>query len=88
MVVTDDLNAAAVAGVPVGERATRFIAAGGDLVLTGDPRQAQPMLAALLAKAASDPTFQAQLDASTKRVLTVKAKNGLVPGCSLSSGGS
>ena len=88
VVVTDDLNAAAVAGVPVGERATRFIAAGGDLVLTGDPRQAQPMLAALLAKAASDPTFQAQLDASTKRVLTVKAKNGLVPGCSLSSGGS
>ena len=35
VVITDDVGAAqAVADVPVGQRATRFIAAGGDIVLT------------------------------------------------------
>nr|WP_257907475.1 glycoside hydrolase family 3 N-terminal domain-containing protein [Janibacter limosus] len=36
--ITDDVGAAkAVSATPVGERATKFIAAGGDIVLTADP---------------------------------------------------
>ena len=43
VVITDDVGAAAaVASVPVGERATRFIAAGGDIVLTANAAQAPP----------------------------------------------
>ena len=36
--------AVAVASVPVAQRAVRFVAAGGDLVLTVDPQTAAPML--------------------------------------------
>src|SRR5699024_11990153 len=35
LIISDDLNAAAVRHVPVGQRAVRFIAAGGDMALTG-----------------------------------------------------
>jgi len=50
VVITDDVGLArAVATVPVGQRATRFIAAGGDIVLTARPSQAPAMLAAIAA---------------------------------------
>ena len=79
VVVTDDVGAAkAVASVPVGERAVRFLAAGGDLVLTADPAQLPTMLAAVQARAATDPAFAASVRDSVARVVALKARFGLV----------
>jgi beta-N-acetylhexosaminidase len=79
VVVSDDLgSAASVARVPVGQRATRFVAAGGDIVLTTVASQAPAMVAALLAKRAASPAFAARLDASAARVLDLKARLRLV----------
>jgi beta-N-acetylhexosaminidase len=79
VVITDDVGAAkAVAAVPVGQRATRFIAAGGDIVLTAKASQAAAMLKAIAAKRAASPSFAAQVDAAAARVLDLKADLGLV----------
>jgi len=79
VVITDDVNAAALAGIPAGERAVRFIAAGGDIVLNGDPGATEAMIVALRARAADDAEFAAQVDASVTRVLTLKDEMGLLP---------
>ncbi|TPG19789.1 glycoside hydrolase family 3 protein [Pedococcus bigeumensis] len=79
VVITDDVGAAkAVAPVSVGQRATRFIAAGGDIVLTAKASQAAAMLKAIAAKRATSPAFAAQVDAAAARVLDLKADLGLV----------
>ena len=79
VVITDDVGAArAVSAVPVGQRATRFIAAGGDIVLTARSSQASGMLKAIAAKRASSPAFADQVDAAAARVLDLKADLGLV----------
>ena len=79
VVITDDVGAAkAVAAVPVGQRATRFIAAGGDIVLTAKASQASAMLKAIAAKRAASPAFATQVDAAAARVLDLKADLGLV----------
>lgn len=81
VVVTDDVGVAgSVAAVPVGDRATRFIAAGGDIVLTADPRTVPVMTAAIEQRAARDPAFAAQVDAAVRRVLALKQELGLT-GC-------
>ncbi len=80
VVVTDDVGAAkAVAAVPVGERATQFVAAGGDIVLTGLPSTVPTMTAALVDRAAADPAFAAQVDAAVTRVLDLKTRHHLTP---------
>lgn len=80
VVITDDVGAAkSVAAVPVAERATRFVAAGGDVVLTAVPSQAPAMTAALLAGGAADPAFQEKINASVMRVLTAKDSQKLLP---------
>nr|WP_300148430.1 glycoside hydrolase family 3 N-terminal domain-containing protein [Propionicimonas sp.] len=78
VVVSDDLGAAAaLRSVPVGKRAVRFVAAGGDLVLTVDAATAGPMASALLKQAKADPEFAAKVTASAARVLALKASLGL-----------
>lgn len=78
VVITDDVGAAkAVADVPVGDRATQFVAAGGDIVLTALPSTVPAMAGAVVARAASDPAFAAQVDAAVKRVLDLKVRRGL-----------
>jgi beta-N-acetylhexosaminidase len=78
VVITDDVGVAkAVADVPVGQRATRFIAAGGDIVLTASASQAPVMLEAIAAKRAGSKAFGAQVDAAAVRVLDLKADLGL-----------
>jgi beta-N-acetylhexosaminidase len=81
VVITDDINAAAVKPVPVADRATRFISAGGDILLTGDTASGPTLVSALTSAAAGDPAFAAKVETSVKRVLTLKASMGLVPGC-------
>ena len=76
--MTDDVgNAVAVQSVPVGQRAVSFVAAGGDVVLTVDPDDTAPMTQALVARAASDPSFAALVDAAVYRVVLTKVQSGL-----------
>jgi beta-N-acetylhexosaminidase len=78
VVITDDVNAASVRSVPVAERATRFVAAGGDIVLTGDTPSAGTLVRAIANRAASDSAFAAQVEASVHRVLSLKQHLGLL----------
>ncbi len=79
VVVSDDLgNAVAVSGRPPGQRAVDFVAAGGDLVLTVNGADAQPMTAALIARARAETAFAARLDDAALRVLRSKQDAGLL----------
>jgi len=79
VVVSDDLGVARqVSAVPVGERAVRFVAAGGDMVLTVSPGTLPAMFAALYDRASRDPAFRAQVDRSAQRILLAKQRLGLV----------
>lgn len=81
VIMTDDVGAAAaLADVPVGERATRFLAAGGDLVLTVQPGDIGPMLRAITARTQADPAFRARADDAVRRVLDLKQRQGLICG--------
>jgi beta-N-acetylhexosaminidase len=79
VVITDDVGAAAeVAEVPAGQRATRFVAAGGDIVINARAGLTATMVNALVAKAEQDKAFAAQLTSSVRRVLTLKESHSLV----------
>ena len=81
VVISDDLGAARqVSAVPTGDRAVRFVAAGGDLVLTVSPATLPAMFAALYDRAARDPAFRAKVDRSAQRILLAKQRLGLVAG--------
>ncbi len=78
VVITDDVGAAkAVAAVPVADRATRFVEAGGDIVLTARPSDVPTMHRALTRTAAADPDFAAAVTASATRVVDLKLRMGL-----------
>ncbi|WP_375488538.1 glycoside hydrolase family 3 N-terminal domain-containing protein [uncultured Jatrophihabitans sp.] len=79
VVISDDVGAAKqVARYSPGERAVRFVAAGGDMVLTVDASQAGEMCDALVARATSDKTFRTLVDAAALRVLQAKQAFGLL----------
>jgi beta-N-acetylhexosaminidase len=79
LIISDDVGGAQqVSGYPVGERAVRFIAAGGDIVLTVVASQAATMTAALLARARRSPSFKKKVDAAALLVLQEKQARGLV----------
>jgi beta-N-acetylhexosaminidase len=80
VVISDDLGAAAaVASVSPGDRATRFLDAGGDIVLTVRPSDAKPMTGAVLARMRADSAFRARVYTSVRRVLRAKQAGGLLP---------
>ncbi|MEV6851259.1 glycoside hydrolase family 3 N-terminal domain-containing protein [Actinoplanes sp. NPDC051411] len=79
LVMSDDLGAAvAVAGTPAGQRAVRFVAAGGDVVLSIKPSDAAPMASALMTKARGDAAFKKRLTDAATHVLRAKAKAGIL----------
>ncbi len=79
LIMSDDLGSArAVAAVPVGRRAVRFIAAGGDLVLTINAAQTRAMRKALLEQVAASPTFRRRLDAAAGHVIASKIDSGMI----------
>jgi len=78
VVVSDSLSAVAVQHISVGQRAVRFIAAGGDIALTGAATDIPAMESAILAKMGSSSTFAAQVSAAVHRVLTLKSQHGLL----------
>jgi beta-N-acetylhexosaminidase len=80
LIVSDDLgNAVAVRDVPVGDRAVRFLDAGGDVALTVASSTAAPMFDGLLAAATSSEAFRAKLTAAATRVVRAKYGVGLLP---------
>jgi beta-N-acetylhexosaminidase len=79
VVMSDDLGAAAsVASLTPGDRATAFIAAGGDLMIVRGVAPASQMAAAVLGRASSDQGFAAQVDAAALHVLEAKEAYGLL----------
>ncbi|MGH3996584.1 MAG: glycoside hydrolase family 3 N-terminal domain-containing protein [Pseudonocardiaceae bacterium] len=80
LVVSDDLGRAEqVATVAPGERAVRFLAAGGDIVLTADPATLGPMIDAVLSAATNDPGFAARITDAQRRILEAKSQLRLLP---------
>jgi beta-N-acetylhexosaminidase len=78
VIMTDDVGVAqALADTPVGARATKFLAEGGDLVLTVQPGDLAPMLDAITA-AAREPAFAARAQDAVRRVLALKEELGVL----------
>lgn len=79
VVISDDVNAAAVRGLAGVVPATDFVAAGGDIVLTGDTAAGATMVQQIADLASTDSGFADQVDASLHRVLELKESLGLLP---------
>ncbi|MGY5764060.1 glycoside hydrolase family 3 N-terminal domain-containing protein [Brachybacterium sp. DNPG3] len=81
LVVSDDIGIAeAVQSIPVAERATRLLAAGGDVLLTADPSLTGALVDAIQAWAAESEEQGARVRASAARMLAVKERRGLLDG--------
>ncbi|GAA4795490.1 glycoside hydrolase family 3 protein [Actinomycetospora chlora] len=79
VVTTDDVGAAAaVDDVSVGQRAVRFVAAGGDQVLTVKATDVGPMVEALVARSRTDPAFADRVTESARRILALKVDRRVV----------
>jgi beta-glucosidase-like glycosyl hydrolase len=80
VVMTDDVgDAEAVQSVPAGDRAVRFLQAGGTLVLTVRASVYPAMLQAVLDRDAADPAFAGVVDSAVQTALVAKARAGLLP---------
>ncbi|GAB3566536.1 glycoside hydrolase family 3 protein [Spelaeicoccus albus] len=78
--ISDDLGQAKqVAGWSPAERAVKFIRAGGNMIVTVNPKLAGAMTAALIARAKARPQFRAKVDKSALKILTAKHRAGLDP---------
>jgi len=77
VVISDDLAAAAMVDLAPGTRALRFVRAGGDLLIVGDPSQADAMADTLQQAARDDPGVARRVAESATRVVSLKADRGL-----------
>jgi beta-N-acetylhexosaminidase len=79
IVMSADLGAAAaVQSVPLADRATRFLGAGGDVIFTSRPSDVATMAEGVLSRMHADSGFQTQVAASVHRVLQAKLDAGLI----------
>jgi len=79
VILSDDVgNAEAVQDVPPGERAVRFLAAGGTMVLTVAPDDVPTMIEAVLEERGQDAGFARTVDAAVRTALLGKARAGLL----------
>ncbi|MBO1754182.1 glycoside hydrolase family 3 protein [Allobranchiibius sp. CTAmp26] len=78
LVITDDVHTPALAATPVGERAVRFVQAGGDVLLTAAPDLAPGLTRGLLTRMTADRAFAGVVEAAVRRVLATKARLGLL----------
>jgi beta-N-acetylhexosaminidase len=68
-----------VQSVTPGDRAIRFLAAGGDLITSQTLAPAEQMASAVLARAEASASFRATVNAAAQRVLAAKQTAGLLP---------
>jgi beta-N-acetylhexosaminidase len=79
VIVSDSLTAQAVSSIPPATRATDFISAGGDMLISNFVTPAEQMAKGIASRAASDSTFRGLVDAAVTRVLEAKQAAGLLP---------
>lgn len=79
VVVSDSLTATAVSSMTPGDRAVDFLLAGGDLVVARSASLVVQMVAAVTARASSDPSFAAVVAKAALLVLQAKLASGLLP---------
>jgi beta-N-acetylhexosaminidase len=77
VIISDDLLGKALDGTAVHRRALRFIRAGGDLSIVGQPADVGPMVDAVRQAAADDAQLRSRIQQSATRVLIMKARHGL-----------
>ena len=77
VVISDDLSAAAVRDLKPSQRALRFLRAGGDLMIVGNPVSVPSMSRAIATEATRSPAFAATVKDKATRVLAMKARHGL-----------
>ena len=77
VVISDDLAAAAMQDLTPGTRMLRFLRAGGDLAIVGDPSIAAGMADAVVDAARKDDGLAADIEAATVRMLQLKERRGL-----------
>ncbi len=78
VVMSDSLTAEAVKAVSPRQRALRFLAAGGDLIVLSRLQPAIKMATGLADAAANDPAMRSTIDAAARKVLRAKADAGLL----------
>jgi len=80
VIVSDDLGLAKqVSNVRPGDRALRFIRAGGDLITVSGNSAAATMAATIVAEMKADPAFARIARTAAERVLAMKHRYGLYP---------
>lgn len=77
VVISDDLAAVAVAGVAPGKRALKFLKAGGDLMIAGNPAEVEAMASAVRREVRDDADFARAVTEKVTRILEMKARRGL-----------
>ena len=78
VVIADDLGVAEqVSHVPPGERAVRFLAAGGDIVINAAPAVHDQMVDAVREQVRTDTDFAEEVRTKAARVLALKERRGL-----------
>ena len=78
LIVSDSLTAESLTGYSYGTRAIRSIHAGVDILLVTDNAAIAPMTSAISSRMKSDAAFAARVKTAVMRVLTAKARAGLV----------
>lgn len=79
VIVSDDLGATvAVANMKPADRAIKFLAAGGDMIISKTVVPAIAMAAAISARVSTDAAFRTRVDDAALRVLRLKAGHGLI----------
>ncbi len=78
IVVSDSFGSASVAYLHAGLRAIDFFQAGGTMVLDSAPAQLHPMVTAVTSRIEHNTAFAATIKADVLRVLTMKARDGLI----------
>jgi beta-N-acetylhexosaminidase len=79
VVISDDLaSARQVSRWTYGQRAVKFVRAGGNVVLTVDPRTLPAMYRAVLTAAHTRESFRHKVDQSALRILRLKEDRGLL----------
>ncbi|MER3417872.1 MAG: hypothetical protein C4343_01890 [Chloroflexota bacterium] len=78
LILSDSLSAEAVAMIAPGDRALRFLDAGGDLIVVGPVDIAVEMARAIAARARTNPAFRDRINDAALRVLRAKAAAGLL----------
>ena len=80
VIVSDDLGGTtAVRSVPPARRAIDFLLAGGDLIVSKTADATVAMADAVVARASTDPAFDARVSDAVRHVLAAKAASHLLP---------